>query len=215
MMTQRFINWSAILLAAVLFLSVNVIAGNLLGGSRIDLTERQLFTVSDGTRKLITGLNEPVTLKLYYSRSLAINSPEIRNHAENVINMLEEYEALAGGNIRLEIIDPEPFSEAEDRAVDAGLSGVPIGQGGENFYFGMVGSNMTDDEESIGFFSPERARFLEYDLTRTIYGLSNPDRPVLTVISAYPVEWGPGGIQGAMRGQSQPYAIMQDRKSVV
>lgn len=209
MMTQRFINWSAILLAAVLFLSVNVIAGNLLGGSRIDLTERQLFTVSDGTRKLITGLSEPVTLKLYYSRSLAINSPEIRNHAENVINMLEEYEAIAGGNIRLEIIDPEPFSEAEDRAVDAGLSGVPIGQGGENFYFGMVGSNMTDDEESIGFFSPERARFLEYDLTRTIFGLSNPDRPVLTVISAYPIEWGPGGIQGAMRGQSQPYAIMQ------
>ena len=63
--------------------------------------------------------------------------------------------------------------------------------------------------ESIGFFSPERARFLEYDLTRTIFGLSNPKRPVLTVVSAYPLEWGPGGIQGAMRGQSRPYGIMQ------
>lgn len=208
-MNQRFINWSAIVLAAVLFLSVNVLSDSLLGGSRIDLTERKLFTLSDGTRKLLGELKEPVTLKLYYSRSLASNAPQIRNHAENVINMLEEYAEMGDGKIRLEVIDPEPFSEAEDRAVDAGLSGVPIGQSGENFYFGMVGTNMTDDQESIGFFSPERARFLEYDLTRTIFGLSNPKRPVLTVVSAYPLEWGPGGIQGAMRGQSRPYGIMQ------
>lgn len=209
MINQRFINWSAIVLAAVLFLSVNIISDSRLGGSRIDLTERKLFTLSDGTRDLLGSLNEPVTLKLYYSRSLAANAPQIRNHAENVINMLEEYAAVGEGNIRLEIIDPEPFSEAEDRAVDSGLSGLPIGQSGENFYFGMVGTNMTDDQESIGFFSPERARFLEYDLTRTIYGLSNPDLPVLTVVSGYPLEWGPGGIQGAMRGQSRPYGIMQ------
>lgn len=209
MINQRFINWSAIVLAAVLFLSINIISDGRLGGSRIDLTERKLFTLSDGTRELLTGLGEPVTLKLYYSRSLAGNAPQVRNHAENVINMLEEYAAVGGGKVRLEIIDPEPFSEAEDRAVDAGLSGIPLGQSGENFYFGMVGTNMTDDQESIGFFSPERARFLEYDLTRTIYGLSNPDRPVLTVVSGYPLEWGPGGVQGAMRGQSRPYGIMQ------
>jgi ABC-type uncharacterized transport system involved in gliding motility auxiliary subunit len=209
MNNQRFINLSAIVLAAVLFFAINIISDSMLGGSRIDLTERKLFTLSDGTRELLGELKEPVTLKLYYSRSLAANAPEVRNHAENVINMLEEYASVADGNVRLEIIDPEPFSEAEDRAVDSGLSGVPIGQGGENFYFGVVGTNMTDDQESIGFFSPERARFLEYDLTRTIYGLSNPNRPVLTVISGFPLEWGPGGVQAAMRGQSRPYGIMQ------
>lgn len=208
-MNQRFINWSAIVLAAVLFFSVNIISDAMFGGSRIDLTERKLFTLSDGTRKLLGDLKEPVTLKLFFSRSLSGNAPQIRNHADNVVNMLEEYAAVSGGSIRLEIIDPEPFSEAEDRAVDAGLSGVPIGQSGENFYFGLIGTNMTDDQESIGFFSPERARFLEYDLTRTIYGLSNPKRPLLTVISGFPLEWGPGGIQGAMRGQSRAYGIMQ------
>jgi len=208
-MNQRFINWSAIVLAAILFFSVNIVADSILGGSRIDLTERKLFTLSDGTKKLLRGLNEPVTLKLYYSRSLASNAPTVRNHAENVINMLEEYVAVSGGNVRLEIIDPEPFSEAEDRAVDSGLSGIPIGQSGESFYFGLVGTNMTDDQEAIGFFSPERARFLEYDLTRTIYGLSSPKRPMLTIVTAYPLEWGPGGVQAAMRGQSRPYGIMQ------
>ncbi|WP_417515916.1 Gldg family protein [Minwuia sp.] len=208
-MNQRFMHFSAIVLAAVLFLSVNILSDSLFGGTRIDLTERKLFTLSDGTRTLLDDLDEPVTLKLYFSRSLAGDAPEIRNHADNVINMLEEYAAAGGDNIRLEIIDPEPFSEAEDRAVDAGLTGVPIGQVGENFYFGLVGTNMTDDQEAIGFFSPERARFLEYDLTRTIYGLSNPDRPMLTVVTGFPLEFGPGGIQAAMRGESQPYGIMQ------
>ena len=209
MLTQRFIHFSAIVLAAVLFLAVNVIADQMLGSARIDLTERKLFTLSEGTREMLAGLDEPVTLKFYYSRSLAADAPQIRNHAENVINMLEEYEAVADGMIRLEIIDPEPFSEAEDRAVDAGLSGVPIGAAGENFYFGLVGQNMTDDQEVIGFFSPDRARFLEYDLTRTIHGLSNPDLPVLSVITTYPLEFGPGGIQAAMRGQSRAYGIMR------
>ncbi|WP_416899598.1 MAG: Gldg family protein [Minwuia sp.] len=209
MINQRFFNYSAVVLAAILFLSANVLADRFLGGSRIDLTERDLFTLSDGTLDLLGGLDEPVTLKLYYSRSLSANAPTVRNHAENVINMLEEYQAASNGRIRLEVIDPEPFSEAEDRAVDAGLSGVPIGPGGENFYFGLVGTNMTDDQEAIGFFSPERARFLEYDLTRTIYGLSNPDRPKLSIVSSYPLEWGPGGVQAAMRGQSRPYGIMQ------
>ncbi len=159
MINQRFINWSAIVLAAVLFLSVNIISDSRLGGSRIDLTERKLFTLSDGTRDLLGSLNEPVTLKLYYSRSLAANAPQIRNHAENVINMLEEYAAVGEGNIRLEIIDPEPFSEAEDRAVDSGLSGLPIGQSGENFYFGMVGTNMTDDQNQSASSHPSGRGF--------------------------------------------------------
>ncbi|ANK79616.1 MAG: hypothetical protein TEF_01510 [Rhizobiales bacterium NRL2] len=209
MLNQRFINISAVVLAAALFLAVNVIADRLLGAARIDLTEHRLFTLSDGTRNLLEGLQEPVTLKLYYSRSLASNAPEVRNHAENVINMLEEYEAVADGMINLEIIDPEPFSEAEDRAVDAGLSGVPVGAAGENFYFGLVGQNMTDDQEAIGFFAPDRARFLEYDLTRTIHGLSSPDLPVLSIITSFPLEFGPGGIQAAMRGQSRAYGILR------
>lgn len=212
MLSQRFIHISAVVLAAVLFLAVNVIADQVLGSARIDLTQRKLFTLSEGTRHMLENLDEPVTLKLYYSRSLASEAPQMRNHADNVINMLEEYQAVSGGKVRLEIIDPEPFSEAEDRAVDAGLSGVPVGNSGEKFYFGLVGQNMTDDQEVIGFFAPDRARFLEYDLTKTLYGLSHPDLPVLEVITSFPLEFGPGGIQAAMRGQSRAYGIMRPLK---
>ncbi|MEC9347527.1 MAG: Gldg family protein [Pseudomonadota bacterium] len=208
-MNQRFLNWSGIVLAAILFLAVNIVAGTTLRGSRLDLTDSGLFTLSEGTRNILGELPEPVTLRLYYSSTLAEGQPQIRNHANRVLGMLEEFQALAGGNIRLEVIDPEPFSEAEDRAVDAGLRGVPVGQGGETFYFGLVGENLTDDRQTIGFFTPERDRFLEYDLTRLVWSLAHPDKPKLTIITSLPLEFGPGGIQAAMRGQSQAYAILE------
>lgn len=208
-MNQRFLNWSGIALAAILFLAINIVAGTTLRGSRLDMTESGLFTLSQGTRNILGELAEPVTLRLYYSATLAEGQPQIRNHANRVLGMLEEFRALANGNIRLEVVDPEPFSEAEDSAVDAGLSGVPVGQGGESFYFGLVGENLTDDRQTIGFFSPERDRFLEYDLTRLVWSLAHPDKPKLTVITSLPLEFGPGGIQAAMRGQSQPYAILE------
>ncbi len=206
--SYKFISFSGIGLLAILFFAVNIVADDTLENSRLDLTENGLYTLSDGTRNVLTGLEEDITLQLYYSASLAGAVPEIRNHADRVMSMLEEFRTISDGRIRLELIDPEPFSEEEDSAVDAGLSGVPLGQGGDSFYFGLVGQNTTDDQETIPFFQPDRGRFLEYDLTRLVHGLSNPERPKLMVITTFPLEFGPGGVQAAMRGESRPYAIM-------
>lgn len=206
--SQKFLAFSGIALLAILFFAVNIVADDTLKNSRLDLTENGLFTLSDGTRNVLSNLDEDVTLQLYYSASLAGAVPEIRNHASRVMSMLEEFRTIADGRIRLELIDPEPFSEYEDSAVDAGLSGVPLGGGGDTFYFGLVGQNTTDDQQTVPFFQPERDRFLEYDLTRLIYGLSNPDKPRLMVITTFPLEFGPGGVQAAMRGESLPYGIM-------
>ena len=207
--SYKFITFSGIGLLAILFFAVNIVADDALENSRLDLTENGLYTLSDGTRNVLSGLEEDITMQLYYSASLAGSVPEIRNHADRVMSMLEEFRSISGGRIRLELIDPEPFSEDEDSAVDAGLSGVPLGAGGDTFYFGLVGQNTTDDQETIPFFQPERSRFLEYDLTRMVYGLSNPDLPKLMVITTFPLDFGPGGVQAAMRGESRPYAITQ------
>ena len=209
MMNKQFLTLTGIILAAILFLSVNIISAVQFTGMRLDLTENRLFTLSDGTLNVLRDLNEPVTLKLYYSESLSKDAPEIRTHATRVQNMLNEYVNLARGNVRLEIIDPEPFSENEDRATSDGLQGVPLGQSGTIFYFGLVGENMTDDREVIEFLQPSRAKFLEYDLTRLVYALSSPSKPKVAIVSTFPLEFGPGGIQAAMQGRSQPYAIME------
>lgn len=213
-MSQRFITFSGIVLVAVLFFAVNVVSDTLFRTERIDLTENRLFTLSDGTRQVLRNLPEPITLKLYYSSQLASQVPEIRTHANRVIAMLEEFRNIAGSKIRLEIVEPEPFSEAEDRAVDAGLSGVPLGGSGDNFYLGLVGENTVDDQQTIGFFQPERDRFLEYDLARMVYSLAHPVKPKLMVVSDYPLLFGPGGMQAAMMGQSRAYGILEPMRQL-
>ena len=207
-MVGRIGSAAALVVAVVLFFAVNILSDGIFRLARLDLTESKLYTLSQGTRNIIASLDEPVTVRFFYSGALANKAPQVRTYAERVRDLLEEYAALSNGKIRLEVIDPEPFSEEEDRAVGFGLQGVRLTATGDTFYFGLAGTNTVDDTQVIPFFSLEKERFLEYDLTKLVYGLSNPKKPVVGLISDLPLEYGPGGIQMAMRGQSEPYAVM-------
>lgn len=198
-----------LVIAGVLFLAVNVLSTTLFRSARLDLTEDGLFTLSDGTRSVLAALDEPVTLRYFFSDKLATNFVGIKNYGRRVRDLLEEYESIADGKLRLQIIDPEPFTEAEDQAVAFGLQGAPTGNG-DVLYFGLAGTNSVDDQEVVPFFSRERERFLEYDLTKMIYGLGSPSKTVVGLISSLPLQYGPGGIQAAMQGgRIQPYVIYE------
>jgi len=177
------------LLAAVI--GVNLFADARLARARIDVTEQRLYTLNEGTRQVLAGLKEPVTLRLFYSRKLGSAIPVYGAYADRVREMLAEYAAASNGKLKLEFFDPEPFSETEDRAVAYGMQGVPVDQSGEQVYFGLVGTNLLDDERTIAFFQPDRERFLEYDLTRLVYDLSNPRRPVVGVMTGLPINGDP------------------------
>jgi ABC-type uncharacterized transport system involved in gliding motility auxiliary subunit len=205
--------WSSIIgviAVAAIVIGINMFADARLTGLRVDLTRSQIYTLSPGTHQILSGLKEPITLRLFYSRRLGSTVPVYGTYADHVREMLGEYAALSDGKVRLEFYDPEPFSETEDRALAYGLQGVPVDQGGAKVYFGLAGSNLEDDERTIAFFQPERERFLEYDLTKLVYDLSNPKRPVVGVMSSLPLEGDPRAMMMAMRGQGggagQPYA---------
>lgn len=195
-------------LGAVLAVGVNMLSDRLLARARIDLTENRLYTLSDGTRQVLQGLQDPVTFRVYYSRRLGAAIPVYGAYAERVRAMLDEYVAVSGGRVRLEVFDPEPFSEIEDRAVALGLQGVPVDQSGEQVYFGLSGVNLLDDERTIPFFQPDRERFLEYDLTRMVWELSNPRRPVMGVISSLPLNGDPRAMMMRQPGVGQPFVAM-------
>ncbi len=188
-MSPRLLGAGGLALALVLFFAVNSMSSALLSSVRIDLTEHRIYTLSDGTRAILANLEEPIILRFYYSRSLAAQVPGINTYAERILGLLEEYRREAGGKLTLEAIDPEPFSEEEDRAVGYGLRGLPAraGQGEDLIYFGLVGTNSVDDEEVIPYFSPLRERFLEYDLTRMVHSLAESERPVVGVLGTLPV----------------------------
>ncbi|GGJ20656.1 GldG family protein [Neoroseomonas lacus] len=205
--------WSSALglvAAAALAIGVNMLVDRVAPRARVDLTQQHLYTLSDGTKSVLRGLQDPVTLRLFYSRRLGAAVPAYGSYAERVRAMLEEYVAVSGGKIQLEVLDPEPFSETEDRALAFGMQGVPVDQSGEQIYFGLAGSNLLDDERSIPFFQPDRERFLEFDLTRLVYELSNPRRPVVGVMSTLPLNGDPRMMM-MMRGgpAPQPFAVMQ------
>lgn len=195
--------WAVIVVAAVLFVAFNVLSQTVLRNSRIDLTENQLYTLSDGTRTVLGDLSEPLTVRFFYSGSLAGDLPTIRQYGQRVQEMLETYAAQSNDMVTLQVIDPVPFSSDEDEAVAFGLQGVPLNDAGDRLYFGMAATNTTDDIEIIPFFQDQREAFLEYDLTRALFNLANPKRRVVGLISTLPIA---GGFDQE-RGMSQPWAI--------
>lgn len=186
--------WTSVLgvvAVAAILIGVNLVAEYRLAPVKLDLTQQRLYTLAAGTRKILADLKDPITLRLYYSRALGSRIPVYGAYADRVSEMLREYANASGGKIRLEFFDPEPFSGTEDRALAYGLQGVPIDQSGEQVYFGLAGNNLLDDERTVAFFQPERERFLEFDLTRLIYELSGPKRPVIGTMSSLPLDGDP------------------------
>ena len=207
---QRFSRRAAALLAlaaaVVLFIAVNVIAGQTLWGARIDLTQQHLYTLSKGTLDTLAKIDEPIVLRFYYSPRLGNEIPSYGVYAQRVRELLEEYAAVAKGKIELQFLNPEPFSPTEDRAVAFGLQGVPIDQGGEQVYFGLAATNSTDDQQTIAFFQPDRERFLEYDITKLVHALAFPKKTVIGLVTLLPLE---GDFMAAMQGQPLvPYVII-------
>ncbi len=196
--------WGCVIMAAIILLSVNVLSETQLRQGNIDLTENQLYTLTDGTRKVLSQIDEPIRVRLYFSKTLGESVSTFQRYFDRVRRLLERYSDIAGGKLVLEVFDPEPFSDAEDRAVASGLQGVPLSAGGTNVYFGVYASNSTDNEELIPFMTIEREKFLEYDLTKMIYSLANPEKNVVGVLSAMPINGG----MNQQRQQIPPWQVM-------
>jgi ABC-type uncharacterized transport system involved in gliding motility auxiliary subunit len=190
--------------AIVLFIVLNL-GASALTGARVDLTQDKLFTLSEGTRNILKSLNRPVTLKLYYSRQLGEAAPPFGLHAIRVRDMLKEFASVSAGNLTIVEQDPEPFSEIEDTAVEAGLQGIPLDESGEKVYFGMIGE-AGDAKGVIPMFQIDRDRFLEYDLARMVSKLQNPDTARIGVWTSAPMF---GDMTARMRGApTEPWAVI-------
>src|SRR5258708_15747072 len=194
------------MLAAILFVALNIAADAWLTTERLDLTATGQFTLADGTRNIIAKIAEPITLKFYYSKKVAADYAQTSAYARRVRDLLAEYAALSHGKIILEDVDPEPFTAAEDEATSNGLTGAQT-DSGDTVYFGLVGTNRIDGKEVIAYFTGEREPYLEYDLSTLIYHLSTPTKPVLGIISSLPLDTGLGGMAAALQGNAQPNTI--------
>ncbi len=174
---------AALVLAALVFVCAVLLAQTHLRGARLDLTADGLFTISPETREVLADVEEPVTLTLYFSRAAARGVPHVRQYAQRIEELLRTYAAASDGAIRVRTVDPEPLTQWRDRAVEYGLEPVPASASDSKIYLGLVATDRADGVEVIEFLDPQRERFLEYEITRTIWSLATDGRPVVGLLS--------------------------------
>jgi ABC-type uncharacterized transport system involved in gliding motility auxiliary subunit len=173
----------------VLFLGVIMLSNVALRGMRLDLTQNKLYTLTAGTQQVLKDLKEPINLYFYFSRDAATKqAPLILPYAGRVREFLEEVTARAGGKIHLQVIDPQPFTDDEDRASELGLQSLDPGGNGDSLYFGLAGTNSTDGRSVIASFQPDREQFLEYDVAKLVNELGTPKKPVIGLMSSIPLQ---------------------------
>ena len=190
----------------VLFFALITLSNILLKHVRLDLTQNKIYTLSDNTRNIVTAIDQPLNLYLFFTQEASRDIPYYRKYYRRVSEILEEYRLYAGDKIKLHFIDPEPFSENEDRAAGFGIQRVPLDGNREVLYFGLAGTNAVGNVETIAFLDPRREVFLEYDIDKLLYSLMNPEKPVLGLMSTlpmYPVE----GLGAA--SQQNPWVIIE------
>ncbi len=171
-------------LVAVAFVALVFLSGLLLRGARLDLTANRLYTLSQGTQHILANNREPIRLQFFASDQAMRDLPALRTYAQRVRELLEEIAAKSHGRITLDVVDPQPYSEAEDRAAGYGLQALPIAAGGESLYFGLVGTNTHGGQATAPFFDPSKEVFLEYDIDKLITSMSNQHKPVVAVLSS-------------------------------
>lgn len=197
---------AGLLLIALAFLLFNAFSGLVFTHARLDLTEQKLYTISEGTKTILEGLDKPIELDFFYSDEATKGLVALRNYARRVEELLRAYERESGGKLKLHVVDPEPFSEEEDRAAELGLQAVPLNQGGDKVYFGLAATNADGRTQSIPFFALDQEEFLEYELSRLVQSLASPQMPVVGVLSDLPIT---GGFDMRTQQATPPWTVLE------
>src|SRR5580704_13321230 len=200
-----------VLALALLFIGLTVLFNHTLRGWRLDLTQHRLYTTAPGTDRVLGSIKEPINLYLFFSEKAAGQLPQLKTYGVRVREFLEELVGRSNGKLRLHVIDPQPFSEEEDRASELGVRGAPFGATGGQFYFGLAGTNSTDGHAAIEFFDPNKEQFLEYDVVKLVYELANSRKPVVAWLSSLPMGPGFDPQSGQMR---EPWAVYSEAQQL-
>src|SRR4030042_624277 len=179
----------AVLVLVIVFSAISV-CQNIGKSLKADVTGQRLYTLSDGTRAILSKLHQKIVLKLYYAKTAALKGPDqvkyFNNYYEYVKSLLEEYVAVSKGMVELQVIDPRPFSQDESDALQYGMKRFSITEE-ESFFFGLVVRTLFGVEKAIPFFSPDRQNFVEYDISYLIDTAITRQKKRLGIMSSLPV----------------------------
>ena len=187
-MKRKLYSTTGLILLVLAFLAFTVLNNLFFSTLRLDLTESNLYTLSNGSREIIDGIDETINFYFFFSDEASEDLSSLRTFAKRVEELLGEYVLYSDGKIKLHVVDPEPFSEAEDQAADFGLQGVPVNASGDELYFGLAGTNTLDDQATIPFFQPDKEELLEYEISKLLHNLTVTEKPVIGLMSSLKIQ---------------------------
>jgi ABC-type uncharacterized transport system involved in gliding motility auxiliary subunit len=204
MIKRSTLGGGTLLALALLFVGLTILFDHALHGWRLDLTQNRLYSTSAGTDRILKSLKEPVNLYFFFTEKSASQLPLLKTYGGRVREFLEELAARSNGKLILHQVDPQPFSEDEDRAAELGVRATSLGGSNGQLYFGLAGTNSTDGHAAIEIFDPGKEEFLEYEVVKLIHELANPKKPVLGWLAGLPMAPGADPRSGQMR---EPWVI--------
>ena len=192
----------------VIVLLVNFIFGAF--KQRIDLTHEKLYTLSTGTKKILKGLDGKVEIRYYFSQGEKDMDAGLKSYSQHVEDLLAEYKKAAGGKIQIKKLNPKPDSDAEDSAHLDGIEGQMLPTG-ENLYFGLAISYL-EEKVALPVLDPHRERLLEYDISRAISKVSNPQKAIVGVMTPLPMFGMPNNPMMMRMGQQpqEPWVVISE-----
>jgi ABC-2 type transport system permease protein len=189
-MNNRYENYLKVVLGLLSMTFLIYIGSTLFKKVRYDITEENLYTLSPGTKSILSKIDSPMTLKLYYSKTAANKGTEglraFNNHFNYVKDLLGQYTRYSRNNLNIEVIDPRPDTPEEEDALMYGLKKFNLTDT-ERYFFGLVAESESGSEKIIEFFDPNQKDKLEYDLTKLIYTTLNPQKKNIGVLSSLDV----------------------------
>ncbi len=192
---------------AIVLLLVGLVLVNYLASSipvRFDATAESIYSLSDGTKKMLGKIEEPVTIDLYFSKDASGLPIAYKNYAARVQEMLRQYVRASRGKLTLNVINPRPDTPDEEKATASGLTPQVAQQGGEQFFFGLI-VTQADLQKNIPAFTPQREQFLEYDLSKLVYSVQQFDKRKLGLLTSLPLQGtSPQEMQMMMMMRRQP-----------
>lgn len=207
-----------VLIMFVILVALYIISG--VTKIRIDLTEEKLYTLSPGTRAILEKVRKsdtPIQINFYCTQDSKEMPVALKTYAQRVEELLDEYRKAAGGKIEIKKFDPKPDTEAEDSANLDGVQGQILGGGlgfGDRIYLGLA-VRLDPAKEVIPFLAPDRDKLLEYDLSRAISRVLNPQKPAIGVMSALQVfgEFNPMMMRMGQMNRQDPWIFISELKA--
>lgn len=152
---------------------------------RLDFTADKRYTLSNATRNILSGLEEPITVTGYFSDNLP---PAVNKARTDFEEMLVEYANASGGNLVFDFVNPSETPEKEKEVQQAGIQpvGIQVRERNEakqqRAYLGAK-LQYKDKTEIIPVIQPGQS--VEYDLSSLIKKMAAGSKPKIGLVQGH------------------------------